>query len=82
MVPRTPFKKALLKRSCVVLIKLARKICLRYSKRVFNNFIHRYKYKDFQKYASYVYKRKNCESVRTRSAVITPLLLMIIINSS
>jgi hypothetical protein len=47
MVPRTSFKKALLKRSRVVLIKLARKTCLRCLKRVSADFIHRYKYKDF-----------------------------------
>jgi hypothetical protein len=47
MVSRTPFKKALLKRSRVVLIKLARKTYLRYSKRVSVNLTHRYKYKDF-----------------------------------
>jgi Na+-transporting NADH:ubiquinone oxidoreductase subunit NqrB len=47
MVPRTPFKKALSKYSRVVLIKLARKIYLRYSKRVSVNLTHRYKYKDF-----------------------------------
>jgi hypothetical protein len=47
MVPRTLFKKALLKRSRVVFMKFARKICLRYSKRVSVNLTHHYKYKDF-----------------------------------
>jgi hypothetical protein len=77
MTPRTPFKKALFKRSRVVFMKLARKICLRYSKRVFINLTHRYKYKDFQKYASYVYKRKDYEPVKTRLAVTTLLLLIV-----
>jgi hypothetical protein len=77
MVPRTPFKKALFKHSRVVLMKLAHKIYLRYSKRVSVNLIHRYKYKDFQKYISCVYKRKECEPMKIRSAVTTPLLLMV-----
>jgi hypothetical protein len=47
IVPRTPSKKALPKRSHVVFIKLARKIYLRYSKRVSVNLTHRYRYKDF-----------------------------------
>jgi hypothetical protein len=44
---KTLFKKALLKRFRVVLMKLARKTYLRYSKRVSDNLTHRYKYKDF-----------------------------------
>jgi hypothetical protein len=47
IAPRTPSKKALLKRSRVILIKLARKTYLRCSKRVSVNLTHRYKYKDF-----------------------------------
>jgi hypothetical protein len=47
MAPRTPFKKALLKRSRVMPVKLARKIYLYYLKRVSANLTHRYKYKDF-----------------------------------
>jgi hypothetical protein len=77
MVSRTSFKKALFKRSRVVFMKFARKIYLRYLKRVSDNLTHRYKYKDFQKYISCVHKRKDYEPVRTRSVVITPLLLII-----
>jgi hypothetical protein len=77
MVSRTPSKKTLLKRSRVVFIKLARKTCLRCSKRVFINLTHRYKYKDFQKYASCIYKRKDYKPIKTRLAVITPLLLIV-----
>jgi hypothetical protein len=47
MVPRTPSKKTLFKRSRVVFIKLARKTYLRCSKRISINFTHRYKYKEF-----------------------------------
>jgi hypothetical protein len=78
MVPRTPFKQVLFKYSRVVFMKFARKTYLRYSKRVSNNLTHRYKYKDFQKYAFCVHKRKDYESVRTRPDVITPLLLIVL----
>jgi hypothetical protein len=77
MVPRTSFKKALLKRSRVMFMKLVRKTYLRCSKRVFVNLTHRYKYKDFQKYISCVHKRKDYESVKAYLAVTTPLLLII-----
>jgi hypothetical protein len=77
MASRTPFKKTLFKRSRVVFIKLARKTYLRYSKRVSVNFIHRYKYKDFQKYIFCVHKRKEYKPIKTRPAIITLLLLMI-----
>jgi hypothetical protein len=40
-------KKALLKRFRAVFIKLARKTYLRCLKRIFDNPIYRYKYKDF-----------------------------------
>jgi hypothetical protein len=40
-------KKALFKRSRAVPIKLARKTYLRYLKRIFDNSIYRYRYKDF-----------------------------------
>jgi hypothetical protein len=78
MVPRTPSKKVLFKRSRVVFIKFVRKTYLRYSKRVSANFTHRYKYKDFQKYTFYVYKRKNYEPMKVYLAVTTPLLLIIL----
>jgi hypothetical protein len=77
MAPRTLFKKALFKCSRVVFMKLARKTYLRYLKRVSVDLIHRYKYKDFQKYVSCVHKRKEYESVRTRLAVTTLLLLIV-----
>jgi hypothetical protein len=47
IVFRISFKKTLLKRSRVVFIKFVRKIYLRYSKRVFDNLTHHYKYKGF-----------------------------------
>jgi hypothetical protein len=47
MVPQTPFKKALIKYSRVVLMKLVRKTYLRYSKRISVNLTHRCEYKDF-----------------------------------
>jgi hypothetical protein len=47
MVPRIPSKKALFKRSRVVLMKLARKTYLYYSKRISTDLTHRYKYKNF-----------------------------------
>jgi hypothetical protein len=77
MVSRTPSKKVLFKRSRVVLMKLARKTYLRYSKRVSVDLIYRYKYKDFQKYAFCVHKRKEYEPIKTRLAVTTLLLLII-----
>jgi hypothetical protein len=77
MAPRTPSKKALPKRSRVVPVKLARKTCLRCSKRVSADPTHRCGYKDFQKCASCVHKRKECEPVRTRLAVTTLSLLMV-----
>jgi len=40
-------KKALFKRFRAVFIKLAYKTYLRYSKRIFDDFIYRYRYKDF-----------------------------------
>jgi hypothetical protein len=77
IVPRTPSKKALPKRSRVIPVKLARKTYLRCSKRVSVNPTHRYRYKDFQKYISCVYKRKDYEPVKVHIAVTTPLLLMV-----
>jgi hypothetical protein len=40
-------KKALFKRFRAVFIKLTRKTYLRYLKRIFDNPIYRYRYKDF-----------------------------------
>jgi hypothetical protein len=79
MVLRTPFKKILFKRSRVVFIKFARKTYLRCSKRVSADLTHYYKYKDFQKYIFCVYKRKECEPVKTRFVIITPLLLVVVV---
>jgi hypothetical protein len=78
IVPRTPFKKALFKRSRVILMKLARKIYLYYSKRVSANLTHRYKYKDFQTYIFCVHKRKDYEPIKVYLAITTPLLLIIL----
>jgi hypothetical protein len=75
-------KKALLKRSRAVPVKLAYKTYLRYSKRIFDNSIYRYKYKDFKKYIVYVYKYKDCNPVKIYLAVITPLLLIIVVDIS
>jgi hypothetical protein len=77
MIPRTPSKKTLSKRSRVVLMKLARKTYLRCSKRVSINLTHYYRYKDFQKYAFCVHKRKDYEPVRVYLAVTTLLLLIV-----
>jgi hypothetical protein len=68
-------KKALLKRSRGVLMKLARKTYLRCSKRIFDDFTHRYKYKDFQKCGACGRKHKKCNSIKTRSVIIIPSLL-------
>jgi hypothetical protein len=75
-------KKALPKRSRAVPVKLARKTCLRYSKRISDDPTYRCGYKDFQKYTAYVYKHKDCDSVKTHPAVTTPALLIVIADSS
>jgi hypothetical protein len=75
-------KKALPKRSRAVPMKLARKTCLRCSKRISDDPTHRCGYKDFQKYAACVYKYKDCDPIRTYPAVITPALLMVVADSS
>jgi hypothetical protein len=47
MPPKPINKKALPKRFRAVPVKLARKTYLRYSKRIFDNPLYRYRYKDF-----------------------------------
>jgi hypothetical protein len=71
-------KKALLKRSRGVPVKLARKTCLRCSKRVFDDPTHRCGYKDFQKCGACGRKYKECDPVRTHFVVTTPSLLTIV----
>jgi hypothetical protein len=75
-------KKALPKRSRAMLIKLAYKTCLRCLKRIFDNPIYRYRYKDFQKYIAYIYKYKDYNPIKTYLAVTTPSLLIVVVNFS
>jgi len=57
------YKKALPKRSRGVPVKLARKTCLRSSKRNFDDPTHRYGYKDFRKCDACARKHKGCDAL-------------------
>jgi hypothetical protein len=52
-------KSRLSKRSVDTLIRLARRTYLRYSKRISKEPIHRYKFKDYKKYDTYLRKYKD-----------------------
>jgi len=82
MPPKPTGKKALPKRSRAVPVKLARKTCLRCSKRIFDDPTHRCGYKDFQKCGACVRKHKDCDKARTRPVVATQPLLTVIADSS